>query len=89
MHASFHFAGEESKNIWVPLEGQFGQFDPSLLYAAKAIYQNYCSIPLTKPSVPLGIVIDRVTYRGQVVFTEHPILLLQECFIPVQHLEPS
>ena len=89
MHASFRFAGEESKNIRFPLEEKCGHRDPSLLYTAKAIYQDYCSISLKKTLMPLGIVIDRVTHRGQVVFTEHPILLPQECFIPVKHLESN
>jgi hypothetical protein len=37
---------------------------------------------------PRGVVIHRRTLRGDLIFSEFPILLPQETFIPLQQLEP-
>jgi hypothetical protein len=35
----------------------------------------------------MGVAIDRFTYRGKLIFRAKPILLPQECFVPLSQLE--
>jgi hypothetical protein len=89
VHASFRGADE---NVGIPpqsLTGEIGRLDPSILHTAKAIYQGYRANRTKDAPIPLGVAIDRFTHRGQLVFTERPILLPQECFITVQQLESN
>jgi hypothetical protein len=61
------------------------QFSPTLLRAAQSIYTNYCQTHASNQT-PLGIAIDRDTYRGHLIFVNKPILLPQECFVPFAEL---
>lgn len=89
MHASFHGADERAGGPPLSLPGQGGGLDPSILYAATAIYQGYRANRDNQAPMPLGVAIDRFTHRGQLVFTERPILLPQECFVPIQQIESN
>ncbi len=71
------------------LKGEIGSLDLSILHAAKAIYQGYRASRTKDAPVPLGVAIDRFTHRGQIVFTERPILLPQECFVTIQQIESN
>jgi len=63
-------------------------FDPTLLKAARNIYQNYCRIHNNKiTNQPLGVAIDPKKNRGQLVFTGTPILLPGEFFVPLKQIE--
>lgn len=62
------------------------QLSPTLLRAAQSIYNNYCQTHSLK-QLPLGIAIDRDTYRGHLIFVNKPILLPQECFVPLAELD--
>jgi hypothetical protein len=63
--------------------------DPKLLQAAQDIYRMYCSIntDVTRRRQPIGVAMNRGTYRGKLIFSSYPILLPEECFIPIQELE--
>ena len=62
-------------------------FDPSLIKAARNIYRCYCNIAAASDRKPLGIVINRDSHRGQLAFSQRPILLPRECFISLKQIE--
>ena len=62
-------------------------FDPILIKAARNIYRNYYSLSIPANDPPMGIVINRDSHRGQLVFKQKPILLPRECFIPLKQIE--
>lgn len=61
--------------------------DPILLKAAQKIYRTYCEVNPNMVKRPTGVVINQLTYRGQLLFSSKPILLPQECFIPLSQIE--
>jgi hypothetical protein len=63
------------------------QLDALTLQAAQAIHQRYCAVYKPGKPKPLGVAIDPTTRRGQLVFTDSPVLLPQERFIPIQMLQ--
>jgi hypothetical protein len=58
----------------------------SVLTAARGIYYRYCRTH-AEPQRPFGVAIDRNTHRGHLIFTGKPILLPQECFVPLDDIE--
>jgi hypothetical protein len=58
------------------------EFDPSLVAAARAIYDTFYQVHPEVVERPLGAAMNRFTYRGKLIFTRLPALLPQECFIP-------
>jgi len=61
--------------------------DPALLQAARYIYQTYYEVHPEQTQRPIGIAIDRYSYRGKLIFGQKPILLPKECFIPLNQIE--
>ncbi|MFN5515959.1 MAG: hypothetical protein ACK5CA_14765 [Cyanobacteriota bacterium] len=61
--------------------------DPKLLRVARRLYRNYFVHNPKAAKRPLGIAIHKQTHRGQLMFTQQPILLPGECFVPVKQLE--
>ncbi len=61
--------------------------DPALLRAAGLIYQIYLEVHCDQMLRPLGVVVSRANYRGQLIFSSKPILLPDECFVPFDHIE--
>ncbi len=59
---------------------------PEIVQAAQAIYQTYYDAHGDAAMAPLGVVVDRQSLRGQLIFTGQPILLPHECFIPLEQL---
>ena len=59
---------------------------PEILQAAQTIYQTYYEAHGEAAMTPLGVVVDRQSLRGQLIFTGQPILLPHECFIPLEQL---
>ncbi|HEY9826607.1 MAG TPA: hypothetical protein V6D19_14275 [Stenomitos sp.] len=59
---------------------------PVIVKAARSIYQAYVDTHGSKQR-PLGVALDRYTYRGQLIFSNQPILLPHECFVPMQDIE--
>ncbi len=61
--------------------------DPALLQAARTIYRTYYEVHPDQVQRPSGIAIDRFTHRGKLIFGGKPILLPQECFVPLNQIE--
>lgn len=61
--------------------------DPTLLRAARQIYRRYQEVHQERTDVPLGVVVDRFTQRGHVIFRKKPALLMNESFIPFEMIE--
>ncbi|MBD1839721.1 hypothetical protein H6F78_13150 [Coleofasciculus sp. FACHB-64] len=61
--------------------------DPSIVRAARQIYRTYSEVHPDRMQRPLGVAIDRYTYRGKLIFAGKPILLPQECFVPFSQIE--
>lgn len=61
--------------------------DPTVIKAAGHIYYTYCEVHPEIIGQPSGVAISRLTYRGKVIFTQHPVLLPQECFVPLNQIE--
>lgn len=61
--------------------------DANLLRAAQQLYRDYCESQPDTVRRPVGIAIHRLTHRGKPIFTEKPILLPEECFIPLNQIE--
>lgn len=60
--------------------------DPTMLRAAREIYETYCKFHVTLDSPPIGVAIDKKTYYGQLIFNKQPILLPWESFIPIYQI---
>jgi hypothetical protein len=67
----------------------YGLLDPALLRAGINIYSFYCQInpDRERRRQPIGVAMNKVSYRGKLVFSSYPILLPQECFISIDRLE--
>ncbi len=61
--------------------------DPGILRAARQIYRTYYEVHPNLTERPIGIAIDRYSYRGQLIFGHKAVLLPRECFVPLQQLE--
>ncbi len=61
--------------------------DPGILRAARQIYRTYYEVHPNLTERPIGIAIDRYSYRGQLIFGQKAVLLPRECFVPLQQLE--
>ncbi len=57
-----------------------------MLASARETYQAYCQIHIDAQP-PIGVAMDRNTGRGQLIFSEQPILLPHECFISVDQMQ--
>jgi hypothetical protein len=62
-------------------------YDPALVRTAQQIYRVYQEVHPDRLERPLGVAINTLNYRGQLIFKRQPILLPQECFIPFEHME--
>jgi hypothetical protein len=61
--------------------------DPSVIRAAGQIYYTYCEVHPEIVGQASGVAINRVSLRGKVIFTSQPVLLPQECFVPLNQIE--
>lgn len=61
--------------------------DPSIIQAARAIYETYYTVHPDVTELPLGVAIDRTSYRGKLIFKQKPALLPKECFIPFSSID--
>lgn len=69
--------------VGVSYSSEADEFDPSLVAAARAIYDTFYQVHPQIVEQPLGAAMNRFTYRGKLIFTRLPALLPQECFIPL------
>lgn len=60
--------------------------DPTLIKAARKIYQNYSSFSHIEKK-PLGVIVNSETYKGQLTFRQKPILLPRERFVGMDLIE--
>ncbi len=59
-----------------------GQFmEPNLLKSARQLYRAYCETHPYHPQRPVGVAVNRLTYRGKLIFSGQPVLLPEECFL--------
>lgn len=64
--------------------------DVKLVRAARQAYDLHCQHRSDLAAIaPEGVVVNRQTLRGQVLYSEHPALLPDECFIPLPVLEAA
>lgn len=63
--------------------------DTAILQAAKQIYQSHVQLRPDMVESPRGVVIHPRTLRGDLIYSEYPILLPYELFIPLEMLEQS
>jgi hypothetical protein len=68
-------------------KNQSALIDPALIRAAGQIYYIHCEVHPEIAGQPSGVAINKVTLRGKVIFTHQPVLLPQECFIPLSLIE--
>ncbi|MEB3273610.1 MAG: hypothetical protein ACO4CG_10585 [Prochlorothrix sp.] len=61
--------------------------DPSLLRAARHLYRQFYEVHPDVVDRPMGIAINRYNYRGKLIFGKRPILLPQECLIPLEQIQ--
>jgi hypothetical protein len=78
-----------SKAMSIPQQDFYGILDPALLRAGIDIYSFYCQINPDRDyrRQPIGVAMNRLSYRGKLIFSTYPILLPQECFISIDRLE--
>jgi len=63
--------------------------EPDLLRSAKQIYETYCKCHVTLEQQPVGVAVNSLTYKGQLLFTKQPLLLPWESFIPIHQILSS
>ncbi|MEI6381075.1 MAG: hypothetical protein WCO81_09375 [Cyanobacteriota bacterium ELA615] len=63
--------------------------DEVVLKEVKGIYQAYCLLHNNSRTLrkPLGVVINLKNYRGQLIFTNTPVLLPEELFLTLKQIE--
>lgn len=68
-------------------EIEFALIEIVFLRAARQIYLSYYAVRPHMVKQPSGVVINRSTYRGKLLFSSKPILLPEECFVPLSQIE--
>jgi hypothetical protein len=63
--------------------------DPALLKSARQIYRTYYEVHPEDVQRPIGIAISTKTHRGKLIFGDKPVLLPNECFVPLNQIEPG
>lgn len=61
--------------------------DPTVIRAARQIYRTFIEIYPNTSHQPTGVVVNRFTYRGKLIFSSKPILLPDECFVPLNQMD--
>lgn len=61
--------------------------DPTLLRSARLLYRAYQEVHRERMDRPVGVAINRLTHRGQLIFHGKPILLFTESFVPFEQIE--
>lgn len=63
--------------------------NPALLKSARQIYRTYYEVHPDDVQRPIGIAISTKTHRGKLIFGDRPVLLPNECFVPISQIEPG
>jgi hypothetical protein len=61
--------------------------DAAVVKSAGDIYRVYCEVHPEMTGHASGVAINRFNHRGKVIFTPNPVLLPQECFVPLAQIE--
>lgn len=61
--------------------------EPALIKAARQIYRTYYEVHPNYRELPIGVAINRVNYRGKLIFKNKAVLLPEECFVPLKQIE--
>ncbi len=61
--------------------------DPALVRTARHVYRSFFEAHPNETQRPLGVTIDRHTFRGNMVFGRRPVLLPRECFVPLEQIQ--
>lgn len=61
--------------------------DPSLLKAARKVYRAYGETHPNMVKRPTGVVVNQFTYQSYIIFSQQPILLPDEYFVPLSQIE--
>jgi hypothetical protein len=79
----------KAKAMSMPQQNSDRSFDPDVLKVAQEIYNFYCQMDTKRELYrqPIGVAMNKLTYRGKLIFSSHPILLPDECFVSIQQLE--
>ncbi len=81
MYTSQQRLNNQTESIDIPV-----LLDPGLLRAARQIYRNYYEVHPDMPRQPQGVAINKFNHRGKVIFSARPILLPEECFVPLSQI---
>jgi hypothetical protein len=60
---------------------------PEYIQVAQDVYRAYCNVHGASSSRPTGVAVDCQSLRGHLIFSQQPILLPHECFIPLELLD--
>ena len=61
--------------------------DPALIRAARQIYRQFYEAHPEMTDRPVGVALNRYNYRGKLIFGKRPILLPDECFVPIAQVQ--
>jgi len=61
--------------------------EPSVVKAARQIYRTYYEVHPNYRDLPIGVAINRLNHRGKLIFKNKPVLLPEECFVPLNQIE--
>jgi hypothetical protein len=81
------YALQQEQANFTPPKKYPSLIDPAVIKAASQIYYTYCEVHPEIVGKAVGVAISRVTHRGKVIFTQYPVLLPQECFVPLNQIE--
>jgi hypothetical protein len=81
------YALKQEQATFAPPKRHLPLVDPTVIRAASQIYYTYCEVHPEIQGRATGVAISRVTHRGKVIFTGYPVLLPQECFVPLSQIE--
>ena len=61
--------------------------DPAIVRAARQIYRQFYEAHPEMTQRPVGVALNRYNYRGKLIFGKRPILLPEECFVPIEQVQ--
>lgn len=83
-HPEFYQTATGADSGQVPLPSLI---DPAIIRAARQIYRQFYEAHPDMTQRPVGVALNRYNYRGKLIFGKRPILLPEECFVPVEQVQ--
>ncbi|MEY2977534.1 MAG: hypothetical protein ACO3NK_01690 [Prochlorotrichaceae cyanobacterium] len=83
-HTDFYSAGAAADSGQIPLPSLI---DPAIVRAARQIYRQFYEAHPEMTQRPVGVALNRYNYRGKLIFGKRPILLPEECFVPLEQVQ--